>query len=171
MATTTRAVRACPGCGLVMPLDEGAVYDGYFYTSPECWSVFTEVLAAEYSDAVLFGQVHQCTVDAYAVQHAGGSHPDKSVGVHLCGLYFVLKHGVKPPDVPPLLQRLVRTIDVWPHIEPPASADDPITVLDVALAGSLTEHVDRVRAWAEHVWAAWALHHDAVADLVQSHLD
>ena len=52
----------------------------------------------------VFGQVHQLTVDAYAVQHAGGAHPDKSVGVHLCGLHLVLVQENAPPSVPPLLQ-------------------------------------------------------------------
>ena len=75
----------CPGCGLRMPVSEGAAYDGYYNTSPECWSVYTEVLGAEYSNPVLFGQVHQLTVDTYAVQHPGGLHPDKSIAIHLAG--------------------------------------------------------------------------------------
>ncbi len=69
---------ACPGCGLRMPASENASYAGYFNTSAECWSVFTEVLGAEYSNPFIFGKVHQLTVDTYAIQHAGGAHPDKS---------------------------------------------------------------------------------------------
>ena len=56
--------------------------DSYYNASPECWAVYTEGLGAEYSHAVIFGQVHQWTVDTYAVQHAGGSHPDKSIDIH-----------------------------------------------------------------------------------------
>ena len=59
------------------------------------------------------------TVDAYAVQHAGGPHPDKSVDIHLCGLFLVLERGFKPVTVPPMMQRIVSTIDVWPHFAPP----------------------------------------------------
>ena len=63
------SMRICPGCGLEMPLAY-RVYECNFNSSPECWSVFEEVLAAEFQNAVLFGQVHQLTVDTYAVQHA-----------------------------------------------------------------------------------------------------
>src|SRR5258706_9429501 len=96
----------CPGCGLSMPPIGAATYDGYFNTSQECWSVFTEVIGAEFSNAALFGQVHQLTVDAYAVQHAGGRHPHKSVCIHLTGLYLVLERGRPPPSVPPHLPEL-----------------------------------------------------------------
>ena len=110
---------ACPGCGLVMPRRDAATSHGYYNASPECWLVYTEVLAAEYSNAVLFGQIHQLTVDAYAVQHAGGEHPDKSVDVHLCGLHLALEGGHKPPTIPPILQRIASRVDVWPHFAPP----------------------------------------------------
>ncbi len=137
----------------------------YYNASPECWSVFTEVLAAEYVDAVLFGQVHQLTVDTYAVQHAGGTHPDKSVAVHLVGLHLVLERGLKPPMVPPELQRLAETTTSWPHFEPPPRVTSP-TVFDVALAGGGEEHIRIVRTWSRAVWDAWATHHAAVAALV-----
>jgi hypothetical protein len=73
-----------------MPRSATASYAGYYNTSPECWEVYTEVLGAEFSNAVLFGQVHQLTVATYAVQHAGGPHSEKSIGVHLTGLYLTL---------------------------------------------------------------------------------
>src|SRR5713226_6930200 len=108
----------CPGCGLRMPKRDVATYHGYYNASPECWLVYTEVLAQEYSSAVLFGQVHQLTVDTYAVQHAGGPHPDKSVDVHLSGLYLVLERGVRPTEVPPKMQQLASRVDAWPHFAP-----------------------------------------------------
>ena len=98
-------MRACPGCGLELPPGK-RTYGRKFHASAECWSVFEEVLAAEFQNPVLFGQVHQLTVDAYAVQHAGGRHPDKSVCIHLVGLYLALERGVAPVDVPRQLQRL-----------------------------------------------------------------
>ena len=52
----------CPGCGLRMPVSDTAAYEGYYNTSPECWDVYTEVLGSDFSNAVLFGQVHQLTV-------------------------------------------------------------------------------------------------------------
>jgi hypothetical protein len=65
-----------------------------------------EVLASEYSDAMLFASSHQLSVDTYAVQHAGGAHPHKSVAIHPVGLYLVLEAGLRPTDVPCRLQSL-----------------------------------------------------------------
>ena len=157
----------CPGCGLVMPASERASYDGRFNASPECWMVFTEVIGAEFDNAVLFGQVHQLTVDAYAVQHAGGPHPDKSVAVHLTGLYLVIERGVPATSVPPLLQRLATNVREWPHFEPPAISWS-LTIFDVAMAD---DHVAAVREWSGEVWRGWAAHHPAIAQFVAGQFD
>ncbi len=159
----------CPGCGLRMPVSEAAFYDGNYNTSPECWSVYTEVLGSEFSNAVLFGQVHQLTVDSYAVQHAGGRHPDKSVAIHLAGLHLILGRGVRPPNVPKLHQRLAAVAKNWPHFPPPADAES-VTVFDVALSGSTEEHIKTVREWAALVWKAWSGHHGEVAGFVERYL-
>lgn len=155
---------SCPGCGLEMPLSE-RIYGRKFHASAECWSVFEEVLAAEFQNAVLFGQVHQLTVDAYAVQHAGGQHPDKSVCIHLAGLHLMLEQRVPPCEVPPRLQRLASRKN-WPHLAPPEQRA-PLTVFDVALADSPTTHARRVREWAGQVWRAWAPHHEAARELAK----
>lgn len=152
-----------------MPARESAVYEGYYNTSPECWLVYTEVVGSEFSHVVLFGQAHQLTVDTYAVQHAGGPHPDKSIGIHLCGLHLVLERGLAPTAVPPLLQRLAAGIDRWPHFPPPSNTGS-LTVFDVAIADSPKAHIERVREWAASVWGAWSAHHAAVAALVSHHL-
>ena len=159
----------CPGCGLTMPPRKTNTSGSYYNTSIECWDLYTEVLATEYSNAVLFGQVHQLTVDTYAVQHAGGPHPDKSVAVHLCGLYLGLEKGIRSPYVPPLLQRLVPAIDVWPHYEPPAEKA-VLTVFDVAICDSSEDHIRVVREWARSVWDCWSQYHTEVATLVSQHL-
>jgi hypothetical protein len=156
----------CPGCGLDLPRSSYP-YDGYYLASPECWSVYNDVLAREYQEPVLFGRVHQLTVDAYAAQHAGGPHPDKSVCVHLVGLHLVLDRGTAPPDVPRRLQRLASRVSRWPHLAPPRERG-PLTVLDVAQARSSLEHGEQARAWAESVWRAWSAHHAAIAELVRS---
>lgn len=156
--------RACPGCGLELPRSE-RLYDRKFNASAECWSLFEEVIAHEFQNAVLFGQVHQLTVDTYAVQHAGGPHPDKSVCIHLAGLYLVLEGGVRPVDVPPRLQVLARRTS-WPHLAPPDERA-VLTVQDVALAGSPESHARAVRDWAAQVWRAWSPHHDTARALAQ----
>jgi hypothetical protein len=149
-------MRTCPGCGLEMPLGERG-YDRKFHASSECWSVFEEVLAAEFQNPVLFGQVHQLTVDTYAVQHAGGRHPDKSVCIHLVGLYLALERGVAPAAVPRQLQQLASRAS-WPHLDPPEERAS-LTVRDVALAGSPHAHALCAREWAAGVWRVWAPHH------------
>lgn len=81
-----------------MPPQPGATRHSYYNCSPECWAVYSETLGTEYSHPIIFGQVHQLTVDTFAVQHAGGEHPDKSIGIHLAGLHLTLERGVKPPS-------------------------------------------------------------------------
>ena len=66
---------------------------------------------------------------------AGGSHPDRSVGVHLAGLHLVLERGLPPTRVPPLHQALADSAESWPRFEPPPS-EGGRTVLDVALSVS-----------------------------------
>jgi Family of unknown function (DUF5946) len=159
----------CPGCGLNMPQRDGAVCSSYFNVSPECWDVFTEVLATEYSNAFLFGRVHQLTVDTYAVQHAGEKHPDKSVMVHLMGLHLVLVRGVNPAQVAPLLQRAASRAHVWPHFIPPVETVS-LNIFDVALAESTESHIRLVREWSRLVWNAWSSYHSEIADFVSQHL-
>jgi hypothetical protein len=159
----------CPGCGLEMPRREMLTEHGYYNATPECWSVYTEVLGAEYSNAVVFGQIHQRTVDSYAVQHAGGAHPDKSVDIHLAGLYLVIDRGCASPLVPRQLQRLASSVLEWPHFSPPERRADR-TIFDVALAGSPQEHAEVVRQWSAEVWKTWSDHHTAVSELVGRHL-
>lgn len=152
-----------------MPARETAEARSYYNTSAECWDLYTEVLATEYSNAFLFGQIHQLTVDAYAVQHAGGPHPDKSVDVHLFGLYLSLEKGIRSPYVPPFLQRLVAAIEVWPHYEPPTERCS-VTVFEVAMADSVEDHIRVVRKWAQEVWECWSKYHAEVARLISHHL-
>jgi hypothetical protein len=150
----------------MMPASERATYDGYFNASPECWMLFTEVIGAEFSNAVLFGQVHQLTVDAYAVQHAGGRHPDKSVAVHLAGLHLAVERGIPPTSIAPYLQQLATKVREWPHFEPP-SLRWTRTIFDVAMA---EDHIAAVREWSREVWREWAHHHALIAEFVAAHL-
>jgi hypothetical protein len=152
-----------------MPARDTVAPRSYYNTSAECWDLYTEVLATEYSNAFLFGQIHQLTVDAYAVQHAGGRHPDKSLDIHLFGLYLSLEKGIRSPYVPPLLQRLASAIEVWPHYNLPTKRV-AITVFEVAMADSVGDHMRLSQEWAQSVWQCWAEHHTAVARVVTHHL-
>src|ERR1044071_6086319 len=98
-AITAPRETTCPGCGLTMPAGKTTNPRSYYNVTAECWDLYTEVLEAEYSNAFLFGQIHMLTVDTYAVQHAGGPQPDKSLDVHLFGLYLSLQKGVRSPYI------------------------------------------------------------------------
>lgn len=152
-----------------MPANRNSTYRSYYRTNAECWDLYTEVLGIEYSNAILFGQVHQLTVDTYAVQHAGEPHPDKSVNIHLFGLHLALVKGIRSPYIPPLLQRLATEIDVWPHYEPPTDTGS-LTVFDVAICDSTEDYIRTVREWAQAVWGSWSDYHAQVAQLVSQHL-
>jgi len=152
-----------------MPVKEGATSHRYIHSSPECWDLFTEVLAVEYGNAALFRQIHEFTVDGYAVQHPGGEHPDKSIGIHLCGLYLMLERNIPSAKIPPLHRRLGESVKLWPHFPPPPDLG-PVTVFDVALTDSPEEHAETSRQWAQSVWQCWAPHHGAVAEIVGRYL-
>ena len=156
----------CPGCRLQMPVDDRSVYDGYYNCSSECWEIYGELLGQQFSNAVIFGHVHQMTVDSYALQHAGGPHPNKSIAIHLAGLYASFELGVHQMQIPRLLQRLADTINHWPEYSPPHSCG-PLKAFEVALADDPLEHIARVKKWSSFVWAAWSAHHDSIAELVE----
>lgn len=162
------AVTECPGCRLEMPPGRG-LYDGYYHVTPECWSVYLEVLEREFSNMVLFGRVHQLTVDTYAAQHAGGAHKAKSVCVHLVGLCVVVEHGVPPSRAARHLQWVAQHAAPYPEFEPPRTTGSS-TVLDVALADGPREHEERVRAWATEVWESWGHMHDTIRGLAEASL-
>jgi Family of unknown function (DUF5946) len=127
--------------------------------------MFTEVCGREFGDAIIFGAVHQMTVDTYAVQHAGGRHPDKSIFIHLCGLNLMHERGFKPPAVAPVLQRIAGAMTHWPHFDPPAEQGG-VTIADVIADASPHEHIAAVGAWSKQVWSAWSEHHDAIKEMI-----
>ncbi|MBV9438936.1 MAG: serine/threonine protein kinase [Candidatus Eremiobacteraeota bacterium] len=149
-----------------MPTTSRPIRHAYINASPECWSVFGEVLAREFGNAALFGRVHQLTVDAYLAQHPGGGHPDKSIAIHLAGLFLVLERGLRPHEVAPCLQRLAGRVREWPHFVPPAGRYG-VTVFDVALAEG---HIAAVEEWARTVWAAWHARYAEIAAFVSTSL-
>ena len=113
-----KAETVCQGCRLRFPHNLQATKRTSYNCSAECWSLFADVLGAEYNSVVVFRQVHQLTVDTYAVQHAGGEHPDKSVAIHLAGLYAAHTQRRQPADIAPWLQQIANRTSRWPHFPP-----------------------------------------------------
>jgi hypothetical protein len=153
----------CPGCGLTRS-SSALSYDRKFNASAQCWALFEDVISVEFQNPALFGQAHQITVDAYAVQHAGGRHPDKSVCIHLVGLYFAFEKHFSPTAIAPKLQVFASRTKTWPHFDLPAE-QAPLTIGDVAKVVGSPEHAGQVRAWGQAVWNSWKIHHAAVSRL------
>jgi hypothetical protein len=161
-------LRACPGCGLVLPDRDGPVHP-YLGCSPPCWALYGEVLARDYGNPAYF-RVHQLTVDAYAVQHPGvpERRTIQSLALHLITLCLVIERGADPDDGPALHRRLAKGPGFrW--LEPPRPLGR-VTVADVHRAASAAEHERRVRTWAADVWAAWEPHHATIRDWIERSL-
>ncbi len=152
-----------------MPESNKVSYDGFYNCSPECWVIYSEVLRTDFGANTGPQAVRQKLVDAYAVQHAGPNHPDKSIAVHLAGLHAAYDLGVPPEEVPAFLQRLIASVEDWPHFRRPMFPA-PMTIFDVALAESADDHAVRVETWAEAVWHSWIDYHQSVATFVARHL-
>lgn len=155
----------CVGCGGLVPRMEGPTHR-YIESSPGCWHMYGQVLAREYSDPAL-GVLHRLTVDAYAVQHPGRPSPQaiQSVCLHLLSLYLVIERSLAPDYATRVVREATRNKDRFAWLPPPKHVGD-ITVVDVAAAGSVSEHIKRVRGWAEAAWAAWEEHHATVRSWV-----
>jgi hypothetical protein len=142
----------------ICPLCSAGVLDGF----ENCRSMFNSVLAREYSDPA-FGENHLFTVDAYALQHSE-QHGPRSNAFHLMRLCWLLEQGENPSI------RQIRKggrgfnnareeqYKTFPFLEPP-SCRGVVTVASVVGAATAADHNSQVRAWAQSVWDAWAVHH------------
>jgi len=151
----------CFSCGGLYPDIDGPIHR-YMESSPGCWAVFGKILAREYSDASYF-EVHRLTVDAYAVQHPGSTNRQsiQSVAVHLIRLCLFLEHGLIPEKANEAMIEAGKSKHSFTWLQPPLSLGS-ITAADVAVAKSVGEHKEIVRAWARESWDAWSEHHDII---------
>jgi len=130
----------------------------YLESSPGCWHVYGQVLSREYSD-LAFATLHRLTVDSYAVQHPGHPSPQtiQSVCLHLLSLHLVLERQLAAAYATRIMAAATTTKDRFFWLPPPTSLG-AITVSDVVPAATPEEHTEKVRAWAESAWSAWAEH-------------
>jgi hypothetical protein len=131
--------------------------------------VYGEVAGFESQHVAELGRWHQLLVDTYAAQHAGERTPRIGTAFALIGLRLALVDGWDGLSVRDAHQDLARRYGSWPAFTPPERRGD-LTVLDLALASTPAEHVERLRAWAASVWEAWADAHAAVAALIGERL-
>jgi hypothetical protein len=160
----TTALEVCV-CGLETPALDGPRHV-YFNSTAGCWAAYGEVLAREFTTPALL-PIHQLSVDSYAAQHPGGAHPDKSIDIHLVGLYLVLERRVPTTEMPGRHKHLADTVREWPHFAPPSDLGK-IRADDIARAKSSEAHAQAVRAWAGSVWQAWSAHHPAIEELARA---
>ncbi|HET6818310.1 MAG TPA: DUF5946 family protein [Mycobacteriales bacterium] len=152
---------ACPGCGGRFAPGDGPTHP-YMESSPGCWRVFGEVVAADYSSVARM-TFHQVIVDAYAAQHpgAGDRRQVQSVGLHLMTLCLFLEHDVDPALGPELHRRM---IDRPLFHRLPRTGPGELTVAHVPTHGR-AEGVRRAAfEWATAVWTAYEPAHATVAE-------
>ena len=154
----------CPGCGLVLPSAGGAAHP-YMTASPECWSAYALLLAAQYANPARM-RFHQLVVDAYAVQHPGaqGPEPDRraiqSVGMHLMTLCLFLEHSVDP-SLGTSLHKSMAERPAFTYLPAPDHLGF-LTHAAVPLDGDPTAARAAVYGWAQSVWDAWFAHQATV---------
>ncbi len=143
----------CPGCGLVLP-DRHLDPPDRFNASGECWQLFSDLSCYTVSkrDAEF---IHQCAVDVYEAQHAGGKTRNITVVFGLIGLYLALERGYTGKQVQMAHVRIARARKDWPRLEPP-SEPASLTVVDVLMVpdGPLKDAM--IRQWMASVWESWA---------------
>jgi uncharacterized protein DUF5946 len=151
----------CVGCGGLVPSMDGPTHR-YLGSSPGCWHLYGQLLAREYSDAA-FRTPHRLTVDSYAVQHPGtpSAQTIQSVCVHLMSLCLVLERGLTPAYATRVMAAATRKKERYFWLATPASLG-AVTVADMLGVPTPLQHEERVRAWAEAAWSAWAEHHATI---------
>ena len=167
MQEGTRLI-TCIACGALVPQVDGPTHR-YMESSPGCWHLYGEVLSREYSHRS-FAALHRLTVDSYAVQHPGrpSAQTIQSVCLHLISLHLVLERGLSPGFATRFMGEASRSKGRFVWLPPPTQLG-AITVADVAAVATPVQHEERVRAWAEAAWSAWAQHHATVRGWVPAH--
>jgi hypothetical protein len=158
---------ACPGCGLELPETDPPPGER-LHASPACWRLYGEVAGYEAEHLAQLGRLHQLMVDAYAAQHADGS-PSIGPAFALIGLYLAFEHKMTGPEVRAAHGYLANRFRRWQAFAPPTEPA-PITVFDVAMAGSPDEHAAMIERWARAVWRSWSHAHGEVAALIDERL-
>ena len=156
---------ACIGCGAMVEDLPGKPHP-YVGASAGCWQLYSRLLTREYEAYEALRDTHLYTVDAYSLQHPGT--PERrsiqSVSLHLVRLYLALERGFRAPEIMVATRKLLRERSRFVWLTPP-TPNGTVTVADALAARGVAEHRKAVVAWAENVWAAWALHHAYAAAL------
>ncbi len=151
---TTVSQDRCPDCGAPVPGGR----DG-------CQSTFDELSAEAYCNTA-YAALHPLAFDTYCMQHLDRyCRSAKSYAAHLTRLCCGLEYDGST--------KVYEAIQKWLNgpvaIAKPALLADlgHITVADVRKARTAKEYARLVRAWAENVWAAYAVQHDLAREWIR----
>lgn len=158
-------IETCRACGGVFAPMPGGPTHAYMASSPGCWATYAAVLAREYSDPPLFARCHRLTVDAYALQHPGNPgerRARQSFWIHGASLWMVLRLGRSHTEATAVLKVLAK----GDFPVPPLVTSFAVTCADVA-AGSVAEHEELVKLWAETALASCQAAHETFAAIAK----
>ncbi|GAB4216623.1 MAG: hypothetical protein OHK0012_19270 [Synechococcales cyanobacterium] len=138
---------------------EGATHD-YVESTPGCWAAYSKLLAIEYENYPILGDVHRLTVDTYAAQHPGqpSRRSIQSVWSHLIALHFYLEQGF---DGDKTRLQLKRFVDIGPELvwlQPP-DFSGALNVNHILVAVDPQDHIRRVKEWGHSVYSCWCQVH------------
>lgn len=137
----------------------------YMTATPACYKHFTDILAAEYSNALLT-PAHRMTVDTYGVQHPGGDQRRQiqSVGLHLARLCMQLDTPMPPRETNDVMLGFSARKSTLIQLEPPKRFT--LTAADIAPFAGGPKHMGKIREWARATWHDWAPHHAYIRDWI-----
>lgn len=112
--------------------------------------------------------IHQHVVDAYAAQRADqGTRPVK-IAFALVGLYLLIERRFTGRQVQLVHMRLGHFKHEWPRFLLPEHRG-ALTAVEVMAAREGSERDAAIHSWCASVWASYAGHREAVADLLRGH--
>ena len=152
---------SCFGCGALVP-DVTWPSHRYVGASPGCWAIYAEVSGGGLLPP-LPSPYGALVVDAYMAQHPGvpGPQSTQSVWVHLIALHLVLEGGWPTRQLVRIRKAVGDVFPDLPWLEPPSFLGE-VTFPDLDAASDDPQLDDLARRWVAGVWAAWAVHHDAI---------
>jgi hypothetical protein len=160
----TLVYRACPGCGVRLPLSD-ARPDGRYNASAECWQLYLELTA--YTLMRGYDEfIHQLAVDAYGAQHVAENPRPIGPAFALIGLYLTYERGYSGRQVQHMHMLLANRSKTWPRFAAPCHTYS-MSVLDVIQVPAGEQRDAMLREWGRAVWDAWVGEHDRVQVLFE----
>lgn len=135
----------------------------YIGAIPECWHVYTEVLAKTYTHPE-FNEVKQLANDTYAAQHIGDQadrRANQSANLHLIGLYLAFEKNYEQNKILKFRELAASEKAWWP---PVVQRKGPkwMTILDVIDAKDDKDYCAKVKKWGKSVWDEYADVHENI---------